>query len=167
MKNYRRVSPDKFNCCPFSLIGDERMLVSAAKPDGKVNFMTASWGGVGVLWGKNVCFIFVRPSRYTYEFIEASSRVSLSFFDADYRSKLAFCGTKSGREYDKAEECGFHVFLEGGCPVFDEAKITIKARKLYASAFKPEDFVDTSCIDDKNNLHKMYVCEIEEIDVSE
>ena len=167
MKNYRLVSPDKFNCCPFSLIGDEWMLISAAKQDGEINFMTASWGGMGVLWGKNVCFIFVRPSRYTYEFVEESSHVSLSFFDADYRSKLVFCGTKSGRDYDKAKECGFNISVEDSCPVFEEAKITVKARKLYASMIKPDDFVDKSCIDDVNNLHKMYVYEIEEIAVKD
>ena len=163
MKNYRRVSPDQFNRNPFSLIGSEWMLVAAAKPDGKINFMTASWGGMGVLWHKNVCFVFVRPSRYTYEFTEASPYVTLSFFDADYRRKLSFCGTKSGRDVDKAKECDFHVSLDGGYPVFEEAKITVKAKKLYASMIKPEDFIDVSCIDDINNLHKMYVYEVEEI----
>lgn len=62
----------------FNAIGDEWMLVTAGTPE-KFNMMTASWGGVGVLWAKPVAFIFIRPERYTYEFIENGDGVTLSF----------------------------------------------------------------------------------------
>lgn len=164
MKNYRLLSAEQFSENPFSLIGNEWMLVSAAKPDGKINCMTASWGGFGVLWHKNVCFVFIRPSRYTYEFAEEADSISLSFFGANYRSQLSLCGTKSGRDLDKIKECGFHVSLEDGVPVFEEARLTVKAKKLYAAPFEEQYFIDKSCIDDAGNLHKMYVCEIEAIE---
>ena len=47
----------------FSLIGDRWMLVAATDKSGKTNAMTASWGGMGVLWGKKVAFVFIRPQR--------------------------------------------------------------------------------------------------------
>ena len=37
------------------------MLISAEK-DNNVNTMTASWGGVGVMWGKNVAYIVIGAS---------------------------------------------------------------------------------------------------------
>lgn len=163
MQNYRQITPAQFSGNPFSLIGSEWMLVAAAKPDGKINFMTASWGGLGVLWNRNVCFIFVRPSRYTYEFTEAADNITLSFFDANYRSALNYCGTKSGRDADKLKECGLHAENKDGFVTFEEAKLTINTKKLYASPIEARYFIDKSIIDNPSNLHKMYVCEIESI----
>ncbi len=53
----------------FNLIGNEWMLITAGTKE-KFNTMTASWGAFGVLWNKNVTFSFIRPTRYTFEFIE-------------------------------------------------------------------------------------------------
>ena len=61
----------------FDMIGKQWMLVGAAK-DGKVNAMTASWGGLGVMWGKNVAFVFIRQTRYTKEFVDNGETFSLS-----------------------------------------------------------------------------------------
>ena len=75
MKEINIESLNKHAC---QMIGKEWMLVTAAK-DGEVNTMTASWGGLGVMWGKNVAFIVIRPQRYTKEFIDASDTLSLTF----------------------------------------------------------------------------------------
>ena len=56
----------------FQTIGKEWMLVTAGTPE-KFNTMTASWGGTGWLWNKPVAFVFIRPERYTYEFIEKNT----------------------------------------------------------------------------------------------
>lgn len=74
-----KVKPEELNENVFSLINEDWMLVAASK-DGKTNAMTASWGGMGILWGKRVAFVFVRPQRYTKEFIDAGEKLSLSFF---------------------------------------------------------------------------------------
>ena len=63
--------------------------------------MTVSWGGLGVIWGKNVTYIFVRESRYTKEFIDNGEFFSLSFLDKEYKEDLAYCGSTSGRDEDK------------------------------------------------------------------
>lgn len=69
--------------------------------------MTASWGGVGILWNKPVAFLFIRPDRYTHGFIEENDRLTLSFYGEEYRKALQICGTESGRDTDKVKECGF------------------------------------------------------------
>ena len=88
----------------FDMIGKQWMLVGAAK-DGKVNAMTASWGGLGVMWGKNVAFVFIRQTRYTKEFVDNGETFSLSFFGDDQRKMLNYMGTVSGRDADKVSEC--------------------------------------------------------------
>ena len=92
----------------FTLIGEQWMLITAGTPE-HCNTMTASWGGLGVLWGADVATCYIRPQRYTYEFIEKSDYFTLSFLGEAYRKQLALCGAKSGREVDKVKECGFTV----------------------------------------------------------
>ena len=108
----------------FKLIGSDWMLVCAGKKEG-FNMMTASWGGLGWLWNKPVAFIFVRPERYTHEFIEAEERLSLSFFTEAQREALKFCGSKSGRDFDKCRETGLSaVELESGTVTFASTKLS-------------------------------------------
>lgn len=147
----------------FDKIGNQWALLSAAK-DGKCNGMTVSWGGVGVLWKKNVFFCFVRPQRYTKEFCDASDIITLSFFNNDYKSALKLCGTVSGRDTNKLSDAGLTAVIgEMGEVDFEESKITLVGRKLYAQELREECFidgdVDKACYPGKD-YHTMYVCEI-------
>ena len=121
----------------FSLIGDEWMLVTAGTVD-NCNTMTASWGGLGVMWGESAATIYIRPQRYTKEFIDREEYFTLSFFDPEYKKELALCGAKSGRELDKIKECGFTVACgEGGAPYFEQARLVVVCRKRYAQEMDP------------------------------
>jgi flavin reductase (DIM6/NTAB) family NADH-FMN oxidoreductase RutF len=84
---FRQVRPQDISDNPFHLIDSDWMLVTAGTIR-KWNTMTASWGGLGILWNKPVAFSFVRPTRHTYEFIEQASRYTLSFFPERYRKAL-------------------------------------------------------------------------------
>ena len=64
----KAINPNEIKDNFIELIGKEWMLVSAGDKE-KFNMMTASWGGVGVLWNRPVVFAFIRPERYTREFI--------------------------------------------------------------------------------------------------
>ena len=83
----------------ISLIGREWMLVTAGDAS-RFNTMTASWGGVGYLWNKPVVFVFVRPERYTFEFIERCDCFTLSFLCEEYREAYKVCGSRSWRDTD-------------------------------------------------------------------
>ena len=83
----KEVNPDAFNESVFHVIGKEWLLVTG-EADGKANAMTASWGGMGIMWGKPVAFIFIRPSRYTKEFVDKAEGLTLSVFGEDRRKMM-------------------------------------------------------------------------------
>ena len=131
MSNLREISPKDLNESAFNLIGNEWMLITAAK-DGQVNAMTASWGGFGVMWNKNVVYIVLRPQRYTKEFVDASSTFSLTFFHESYKKDLGYLGTVSGRDEDKISKTNLTINYIEDTPAFEEARLTIICKKLYA-----------------------------------
>ncbi len=148
---------------PFKLIGADWMLITAGGP-GHWNTMTASWGGLGVLWDHNVCFCFVRPTRHTWSFMERTVRFTLSFFDEEYRDALAFCGAHSGRDVDKAAETGLTPeALESGAMTFAEARLVIEARKIYAHDIDPTRFIDPAVTRfyPAKDYHRMYIGAVE------
>lgn len=162
--NFRQIKPADIDDNLIRLIASDWMLVTAGT-NTKFNTMTANWGGMGYLWNKPVVFVFVRPERYTYGFMESSEGFTLSFFDETYREALNFCGAKSGRDYDKVVETGLTPCFTGlGYPAFSEAQLVMECRKLYASAFTEKDFLDKATMklhySGKGGMHKMYVAEI-------
>ena len=157
----------------FDLIGKEWMLITAGTKE-NFNTMTASWGGLGWLWNKSVAFIFIRPERYTHDFVEASDRLTLSFYPDTIRKALQICGTKSGRDTDKILEAGIHpVTLDSGTVTFSEARMTLDCRKLFKTDMTAADFIDQSLFTRWYNdnpgggLHTIYVVEIESIYTNE
>lgn len=168
MQGFKSIEPKLIKENAIELIGDKWMLVSAGtlndKDNKTWNTMTASWGGMGHLWNKAVAFVFVRPQRFTYDFIEANETMTLTFFDEKYRKDLQFCGAKSGRDFDKAKETGLTpVSVDCGSVAFDEAYLVLECKKLYGEMLKEEGFLATDVMT-KNypakDFHRMYVCEI-------
>ena len=165
MNNYKEIKPENLDQSAFKLIGKDWMLITAAK-DNKVNTMTASWGGLGIMWNKSVAYIVVRPQRFTKEFLDASSTFSLTFFDESYRKDLSYLGTVSGRDEDKLSKTNLTVSYVDDTPAFEESTLTIICKKLYAQEFKPECFIDDTiekqCYPQKD-YHTIYIAEVEKI----
>lgn len=80
------------------------LLLASTKKSGESNVMTIGWGTVGTIWGKQVFIVMVRPSRYTYEFIEESDEFTVNVPTEAMRKWVAYCGTNSGRDVDKFAE---------------------------------------------------------------
>ena len=156
----------KFN--PFDEISNHWVLISAKK-DGVVNTMTASWGQLGHLWGKNVMTVYIRPQRYTREFVDASDYFTLTFFEG-YKKELGILGSKSGRDGDKIKEVDFDVELLDGQPAFKQGKMVFICKKLYQGKIEPNGFIDDS-LDEKNypehDYHYIYIGEIEDAYINE
>jgi len=155
------IKPDLLSDNPFKLINADWMLVTAGSPE-KFNTMTASWGGLGVLWERRVAFVFIRPTRYTYEFIERTAGFTLSFFGEEHRKALQLCGSRSGRDTDKVKETGLTPVPDAGLVYFNEARIVLACRKLYYQDIGPERFLDPKIgsLYPQKDYHRMYVGEI-------
>ncbi len=165
MKAFQEISPEQLSKTPFQMIGKDWMLVTGKK-DGKVNTMTASWGGLGVMWGKNVAFVVIRPQRYTKEFIDSAETFSLSFLDESHRETLSYLGKVSGRDEDKVEKSGLTPVCEGETPYFQEAETVLICRKLYCQDYEKAGFLDRTICEkwyENEDYHTMYIAEIEKV----
>ena len=160
---FRVVKPVSLKDNVFTLIDHDWMLITAGTMK-SWNTMTASWGGLGVLWNKPVAFAFVRPTRHTYGFMEASSRFTLSFFPMErFRKALQYCGSHSGRDVDKAEETGLEPFSPApGAVSFTQARLILVCRKLYTTDIDPRRFLDRGIdrLYPKKDYHRVYVGEV-------
>lgn len=135
---FKKADPKTLDFNVFSAISDQWMLITAGTPE-KCNTMTASWGGLGVLWGVPMATAYIRPQRYTKQFVDENEYFTLAFFSEDYRKQLSLCGTKSGRDVDKVKECGFTVRAgEGGAPYFEEADLVLVCRKRMVMRMDPD-----------------------------
>ena len=165
MAAFKKVSVESLTENPFTLIGKDWMLITAGD-ETKYNTMTASWGGVGVLWNKPVSYIVVRPQRYTKEFIDAEDSYSLSFFDDSWRSMLNVCGTKSGRDIDKAAETGITPVFTEAAPYFEEAKLVLICKKHFMQPMQEASFLSPELLAQyypEKDLHILYIGEIETV----
>ena len=163
-----KISELKFN--PFEKIGSEWMLITSGNKE-NFNTMTASWGQLGVLWNKNVLTCYIRPNRYTYEFIEKNETFTASFFGEQFKKILAFCGSHSGRDCDKIKETGLVPTEIDGNISFEQADMIFVCRKLYSYDMQESSFLTDDGIPAvsyaKDPYHRAYISEITEVYVKE
>jgi flavin reductase (DIM6/NTAB) family NADH-FMN oxidoreductase RutF len=147
----------------FSMLDDDWMLITAGNEE-SFNTMTASWGTAGILWNKPVAICFVRPQRYTFNFMEKSDYYTLCFFTEKERHILDYCGSKSGRDTDKIKETGLKpVFTSDGAIFYDQARLVLVCRKLYAARLEEQNFIVKKIISANypgKDFHKFYIGEI-------
>lgn len=162
---FKEIKPLIIQDNPFKAIGLDWMLIAAGNLK-NFNMMTASWGAWGVLWHKNIVFCFVRPTRYTYEFMERQKSFTLSFFPARYRKILNLCGSRSGRDVDKAKLTGLKPFEAApGVVSFEQARMIFVCKKMYFQDIENKNFLDRSIegLYPNKDYHRMYVGEITRI----
>lgn len=124
---------DNFGKLCEALEGSGAFLVVEDKK-GRVNVMTIGWAQLGVIWGEPVMTVLVRPSRHTHSLLEKAAHFSVCVpRRGALKKELAFCGTKSGREYDKARACALRLkdgkpgikYIEG-CELVYQCEILAK-----------------------------------------
>ncbi len=173
----REIHPTDITDNVFQLIGQDWMLISA-EWNGKVNAMTASWGGFGILWAHPVAYVFIRPSRYTKEFVDGAAYMALSVFDRKHKPMMQYFGTVSGRDEDKIAKSGLMMKQYSSYTYFEEARLTLLTKKLYAQPLEERFFTerDTNVVPIKENprihytehdYHTMYITEIEHVLIKE
>jgi len=154
-----------FNINPFTKIDGEWMLITAGNKN-SYNTMTASWGGFGTLWNKSVATCYVRPQRYTREFLDNEDYFTLSFYEDTFRPALATCGRVSGRDTDKAEATGLAPIFTEKAPFFKQALLVVVCKKIYKGEIDPKGILNPEIDVDnypKQDYHNIYIGEVVKI----
>jgi flavin reductase (DIM6/NTAB) family NADH-FMN oxidoreductase RutF len=165
MNTFKEITPDLLRKNPFQMIGKDWMLITAGD-ELQVNTMTASWGGLGVMYGKNVAYIVVRPQRYTKEFIDKYDTFSLSFLDKEYRDTLNYLGTVSGRNEDKIGKSGLTLTYSEHTPYFGEATNVLICKKLFRQTMEGDSLLEEKLNHtwySNKDYHVLYIAEITKV----
>lgn len=163
MKDFKTIDPADVSENFIRAIGHDWMLITVGDA-AKCNMMTASWGFVGEMWGKHAAMVVIRPTRYTKEFVDAQSLLTLSFFGEEHRKALQYCGAHSGRDGDKIAATGLTVALtDNATPAFAEARLVLECRKMYVDNYREEAFLDPELARKwypLHDYHTFYILEI-------
>jgi flavin reductase (DIM6/NTAB) family NADH-FMN oxidoreductase RutF len=153
---------------PYQLFENQWLLLTSGDfSTGKYNAMTIAWGSMGSMWSKPFVQVVVRPTRYTYEFMNKYPTFTVCAFPKEYRKALALLGARSGRDSDKISEAGITAVAgqQIAAPTFLEASLTLECVKNYWADMVPENFLDET-INQKyaeKDYHRIYFGEIKAI----
>lgn len=159
---FTSISPQSIDGNLIKAIADEYMLISAGDENG-FNMMTASWGFMGEMWGSDCAIAMIRPQRYTWEFIENNDYFTLSFYGNE-RQIHKICGSKSGRNVNKAELTGLTPIFSDDTVYFEQARLVLICKKQYVQQLQADCFTDKTPLKWYNDdLHYMVIGKIEKV----
>ena len=150
----------------FRVFEQQPPLLTAGDKNG-CNTMTIGWCQLGTLWHLPVCTVYVRPERYTYQFMEQQDYFTVSVLPAEEKEAVRICGTKSGRDLDKVKECGLTLcYGAGDAPYFEEAELVLVCKKIFVQDMTPDCVVDGKAIlhyyNENNGWHRIYTGQVVE-----
>jgi flavin reductase (DIM6/NTAB) family NADH-FMN oxidoreductase RutF len=153
---------DRFQSKNYTLFSEKWFLLTGGNyQKNHFNTMTIEWGSIGKVWRQPLVQVFVRPARYTYQFMEQYDTFTLSCFPPQYKDALTLLGTKSGRDGDKIVEAGLtpEAASHVAAPVFTEAELTIECVKIYWDDIVPAQMFDEEAFNRYGNIpdpHRVY-----------
>jgi len=167
--SFKSIKPSEMDINAINTFGEGWPLLTAGT-EGFFNTMTISWGHIGSLWGtggtRPTVTVYVRPQRYTHEFMDTNEFFSLSVLPSDFKDALGYLGSTSGRDEDKVDTAGIRPVFAQGTTYFAEAKLVIICRKLYHAPILEEGFADRDVMDKvypNKDFHTMYIGEIVDV----
>lgn len=169
----KEISPKSEGFCPFTEFSSDWMALAAGTEETGYNAMTIAWGHFGSLWERDshanrlpTAICYVRPSRYTKEFLNREPYFTLSRFAKEQKKALGYLGSHSGREGDKIADAGLTPVFSDGTMYFAEAETVYICRKLYHAPLISDGFVDKALIAfnyPQRDFHEMYIGEVVKI----
>jgi flavin reductase (DIM6/NTAB) family NADH-FMN oxidoreductase RutF len=137
---FTSISPEDITDNIFKLVGTDYTVITAGK-ESHFNSMTASWGGVGILFNKPVAWGMLRANRYTLEIIKQEHTYTLSYFPDEYKEQVLFFGSKSGRDTDKMKEISLTpIQTPNGNMTYREARLVLECKILELTTVSPDDY---------------------------
>ncbi|MDD3094766.1 MAG: flavin reductase family protein [Candidatus Neomarinimicrobiota bacterium] len=142
------------------------LLSSGDYRQGNFNAMTVAWGSLGTMWSRPFAQVVVRPSRYTYFFMNRYDTFTLCRFPEKYQKALSYLGSVSGRDVpDKLQIAGLTPEAVPGiaAPAYAEADLLIACRKRYWQDMDETHFLDGDIMSkypQGNDFHRIYFGEV-------
>ncbi|MFP4456437.1 MAG: flavin reductase family protein [Clostridia bacterium] len=133
---------------------------------GEHNTMTIGWATIGRIWNKPVLMVAVRYSRHTYKLLEASKEFTVSIpEEGSMREELSFCGTKSGRDFDKFSEYSINIEMGNkvNVPIISDCQHHLECKVIYQQAMEPGTLEEESknrFYEKNNDYHVLFYGEI-------
>jgi len=159
----KKIDIDDFVSQPVDLWLNQWFVLMAGVKE-HYNCMTVAWGSIGGMWEKPFVQVVVRPSRYTYEFMEKYNTFTLNSFSGRYKKALGVLGTKSGRDGNKIQEAGLTVISSKSvdAPCFKEAELIFECKKIYWQDMEASHFLskDIHANYPGKDYHRIYFGEI-------
>lgn len=173
MNNFKEVNIAEFQTKPFEIFGKDFMALCAGSEQNGCNAMTIAWGHLGSLWERGshanrlpTVTCFVRPSRYTKEFIDREPYFTLCAFKPGDKKALGYLGSHSGRDGDKFKAAGLTPVFKDNTVYCAEAETVYICRKLYAAPLQEESFIDRELVEfnyPNRDFHTLYIGEVVKI----
>lgn len=159
------IDPYEFSVQPHDLFDRQMALLTAGDfANGEYNCMTIGWGLFGTMWSVPAALVVVRPSRYTYEFMERFDNFTITAFPKEFRRDLGYLGRRSGRDEDKLAKTKLTAIAADlvSSPTFTEAELSVECKKIYFSDYNPEHFLAPFIHEqyDSGDYHRLYYGEI-------
>ncbi|MBQ6268798.1 MAG: flavin reductase [Bacteroidetes bacterium] len=164
--DFKEISPFEINNNFFIAFDKDWALLCAGNPNVETesNMMTVSWGGIGILWNKPIAVCYIRPQRYTLDFVNKTGRFSLNFFnDNSHRDALNICGSTSGRDINKFVESKLTLKNDKEYACINEADLILNCNVLYVDELKENNFTNKEIVNvcyPKKDFHKIFIGEI-------
>jgi flavin reductase (DIM6/NTAB) family NADH-FMN oxidoreductase RutF len=159
------INPKNLSLLPHDILEFRAMLLTSGNfQTGEFNMMTIGWGAFGTMWSKPLAMVVVRPTRYTYDFMEKYPDFTITAFPSEFQKTLTILGTKSGRDTAKLELSGLTPVAakKVASPTYMQAELSIECRKSYFDDLEPAHFLDDRIMKQypKRDFHRIYFGEI-------
>ena len=150
---FTQISPEDIFDNVFTLVGKVFPVITAGNED-HYNSMTASGGGLGVLFKKPTTWCILKANRYTLELIQKEQTYTLSYFPNEYKEQILFLGSKSGRDSEKMKEVKLtRIQTPSGNISFIEARLILECKLTQITTAHPDDFYSQ---EDKEAINEAY-----------
>ncbi|MDD5676107.1 MAG: flavin reductase family protein [Chitinivibrionales bacterium] len=134
--------------------------------DDQRNVMTIGWASLGILWARPMLTVMVRASRFTYGIIERCSEFVVSVPTGDMKKELSVCGSRSGRDSNKFEQCNLELApgLQSRTPIINTAGIHFESAIVYKTAMTPVNLKESYAhLYPTQDYHTLYFGDILEV----
>ena len=162
------IDPFEFSVSPHYLFDRQMVLLTSGDfTNGDFNCMTIGWGLFGTMWSVPAALVVVRPSRFTYEFMERFDNFTMTAFPKEFKRDVVYLGRHSGRDEDKLAKTKLTAIAADlvSSPTFAEAELSVECKKIYYSDYKPDHFLAPFIHKqyDGGDYHRLYYGEILQI----